>query len=91
MSADAYTCPMCGAAVPHMPLGRPRTYCSPECRREMEHLRRDLPILETALLEAKQKAASGYWPGPHYWGAEAHRLKLAVDEGRSRISPRTPA
>jgi hypothetical protein len=71
-----------------VPLGRPRTYCSPECRRGVERMRRELPFLEAARIEAEQMATNGHWRGPHYWRSEARRLKMAIDEARWRIHAR---
>jgi len=79
------TCRTCGASVPPVPIGRPRSYCSATCRREMEAMRRELPQLEAAAEHARQMAATGHAPGQHSWNGQARHWELAADELRVRI------
>jgi hypothetical protein len=46
-------CPLCGASVPAVPLGRPRRFCSVACRRELPRLQRQLADLQAQLAEAR--------------------------------------
>jgi len=82
---NAKPCPMCDRPVPANRIGRPRVFCSNECRHEMARLRDELPALERALGEARMKQRTEYWPGARFWGIEAHRLELAIDQARSRV------
>jgi hypothetical protein len=91
--ADAHTtakCPTCGAAVPAVPLGRPRTYCSTECRRELPRRRRQLAGLEAELAEARLQRDwhKGVWK-------ERYRRQVAalismVKEARRRVPDALP-
>ena len=82
---DAKPCPTCGQPVQPNRIGRPRVFCSNECRHEMARVRDELPVLERELGDARMKERSDYWPGARFWGIEAHRLELAVALARSRV------
>lgn len=71
-------CPVDGQPVP-AGFGRPRTYCSDQCRREMYRLRHELADKEAELADARQKAADGYSPGSYFWDGMAamHERQLA--------------
>lgn len=57
----ARLCPVCYEPV-GIGFGRPRTYCSVDCRRQMERQRIELRELEEQTVEAREKAASWFWP-----------------------------
>lgn len=72
------SCPVDGQPVP-LGFGRPRTYCSDECRREMARRRHELAAKDAELADARQKAADGYRPGRYFWDGMAamHERQLA--------------
>ena len=72
-------CPTCGADVPNTGLGRPRDYCSADCRREMGRLRRELEQLEMQLAEARRGAKE--WPP-----ASGETDTFARSRGLNRVS-----
>lgn len=62
----AMTCPECGAAVPAVPVGRPRRFCSSACTRAWHNVNKRLTRdLESVLVEA----------------AEAHTRARAAETG----------
>jgi len=78
-------CPSCGDSVPIATLGRPPTYCTVACRREMARRRRDLAAKEAELVEARQRAADGYAPGSYFWRGSARMLETQAAELRARV------
>lgn len=76
-------CPVCDQPVP-LGFGRPKVYCTTDCRREMARLRRDLADKEADLADAIQKAADGYPPARDFWEgwARMHERQLAELRGR---------
>jgi hypothetical protein len=68
-------------------MGRPKVYCSLECRREAEAMRAELPALELELAEARIKAE--HWSNQQYWQSEARRLELAIQSHRLRLGEMT--
>jgi hypothetical protein len=60
-------CPVCGESVEQRTGGRPAVYCGSSCRREVEHLRRDMPALEREVERAEEWAA----------GSERHKMPQA--------------
>lgn len=62
-------CPTCHEAIYSVGVGRPPTYCSVDCRREMAARRRELAALEHELAEARERLHEERWrPGrDHYW------------------------
>ncbi len=79
------TCPTCAGPLPPATFGRPPTYCSPDCRREMARLRRDLAALEDERANALSLAGHAFWPGADFWHKEAARLDRAAADVRSRV------
>lgn len=78
------TCPTCSAQFAANRIGRPKRFCSDACRREMAHMREELPRLEADLATARRHAAANYGGRAHYWTAHARSLELAIDEHRMR-------
>jgi hypothetical protein len=79
-------CPTCRELLPPpAATGRPRTFCSPECRRQMFRLRQELVDLGGQLVDAQGKQASGFWPGTRFWGGQVRWLELAIEQIRERI------
>jgi hypothetical protein len=76
-------CPICGAPIPAVPIGRPRKVCSYECRNEQKRRRRAVDSLEQELDETRRRFAAGWslYTADHVRGAEervAHaRARLA--------------
>jgi endogenous inhibitor of DNA gyrase (YacG/DUF329 family) len=84
-------CPTCGEDVPRNAIGRPRTFCSPACRRTMRDQRQELVELEAQLAETSELAANAHndhWRQRHLRMAAA--LTLAIAEARSRIPGALP-
>lgn len=79
------SCPMCSRPVTPNRRGRPRVYCSHDCRRQMAVMREEVPVLRDQLAEAWVKAEGGFWPGSRHWEDEALRLELAIVERESRV------
>jgi hypothetical protein len=81
VSADVRraVCPTCAGPIAPWSFGRPRTYCSIDCRREMYRRRRELAGKEGELVDARQKAVDGYAPGRDFWRqwAAMHERQLA--------------
>ena len=63
-------------------MGRPKRFCSDECRRVFTRLRAELPMLEAELEDARVKAE--HWADKHAWSARARSLELAIAEARMR-------
>lgn len=76
-------CPVCGGVAP-LGFGRPKTYCSTVCRREMADRRRRLAELEAEIDEAHVRLRDGYSPGAYYWRATLARLTLQAAELRAQ-------
>jgi hypothetical protein len=76
------TCPTCRDLVPIAWTGRPRTYCTDDCRREMARRRRDLAALEAELVEVRYLASvhHGFWSPAHVRSIEGD-----VAKARARI------
>jgi hypothetical protein len=77
-------CPVCDQPVP-LGFGRPRIYCSTECRREAYRRCHELDDLVEQLAEARSKLASGYAPGADFWQGMAHILERQITELRALI------
>jgi hypothetical protein len=73
-------CPTCDGTVPAVPLGRPRTYCTPGCRREMARLREDLASGEAQLAGL----ARGSWITSVACAATTGCARSPGSSGRSR-------
>jgi hypothetical protein len=84
------TCPICNAEVHAVPLGRPRTYCSTECRRELPRRRRQLADLEAQLAEARLQRDwhKGVWK--ERYRREVASLTRMVGEARRCVPVRAP-
>ena len=78
-------CPTCGGPVPLATFGRPPTYCSTPCRREMHRMRRELADLEEQAADAANKAESGHAPGPYFHESRAQFYREKADALRERI------
>jgi hypothetical protein len=65
-------------------MGRPKRFCSDECRRVFTQLRAELPMLEAELEDARIKAAS--WSSKNYWLDRVRALELAIDEAHLRLA-----
>ena len=78
-------CATCGGPIPTGWNGRPRTYCTPDCRVEMARRRRELADLEARLGEVRSLAATRLGQ----WGSNARReaaaLERDVEAARARI------
>jgi hypothetical protein len=78
------TCPACHAEFRRNHMGRPKRFCTDECRRVFTQLRAELPMLEAELDDARVKAAS--WSTKAYWLARVHTLEVAIAEARARVA-----
>jgi hypothetical protein len=90
MSTLTKVCRVCSQEVPSQRMGRPRTYCSLDCRRQMESMRRELFSVEDQIAEARQLARDGFAPGPRVWTEQAEWLAKAAAELRLRIGEELP-
>ncbi len=82
MTALAPVCRLCRQPFAANPIGRPKVFCSRECRRAMAQVRDELVALTAQLAEARAKETSGFWPGSRFWSVEAHRLELAIAQAK---------
>jgi predicted nucleic acid-binding Zn ribbon protein len=82
---DRRKCPVCGKAVAPVAIGRPRRFCSPECRRELPRLRRQLADLEAELAEARYQLSvrEGAWRDSY--ARKVASLIPRVEAARQRI------
>ena len=65
-------------------FGRPRTYCSADCRREMDARRRELAGLEAQIAEARAELASDE---SGYWTRRLQELERAAADAQQRTIP----
>jgi hypothetical protein len=66
-------------------LGRPRTYCSTECRRELPRRRRQLADLEAQLAEARFERDQREGVGRERYVRQVASLIRMVKEARRRV------
>jgi hypothetical protein len=66
-------------------FGRPATYCSTDCRREMARRRHRADELEELIVDARTRLADGYAPGRYFWRDMAAWYERAADEVRQSI------
>ena len=86
-------CPTCGGSIPIPWTGRPRTFCSTDCRREMARRRRELADLEEELVETRFRFESGWSSvnsGHVAWLEEAVEAKRAAIPEELQLSQRGP-
>ena len=92
MSAPTQTstkvCPACHTQFTRNVRGRPKRFCSDECRRVFTALRDQLPMLEAELEDARIKAV--HWSQKHYWQSRVRTLELAIAENRMRLAEDKP-
>jgi hypothetical protein len=81
----ARTCPTCGETFTANAIGRPKLFCSSECRREMWGIREELPGLVSELEETRRLAADNYGGRAAYWQWQAKALEGAIAESRMRL------
>lgn len=65
-------------------MGRPKRFCTDDCRREFTRLRAELPMLEAELEDARVKA--WHWAQTEYWTSRVRALELAIAEARIRLA-----
>ena len=65
-------------------MGRPKRFCSDECRRVFTRLRAELPKLEAELEDARVKAE--HWANREYWTSHVRALELKIAEARVRLA-----
>ncbi len=78
-------CPTCSQVIPPSFMGRPRTYCTPECRREMGRRRRELDDLETELAEARYQESQRVGTWRARWSREIAWLTTALEKARDGV------
>jgi hypothetical protein len=80
-------CPNSATPLQRGGLGRPPTYCSDDCRREMATRRRDLAALEDELAEARRRFRDERWrPGrDRFWTTTIRMIEAQIAAARERI------
>jgi hypothetical protein len=77
-------CRTCSEPVP-IGFGRPRLYCSLDCRNEMYRRCRELDDLEAQVEQSRVRLRDGYAPGRYFWRGHLAFLEHKAAELRARI------
>ena len=80
-SAPLRRCPIDARPVPDG-FGRPRTYCTDDCRREAANRRHELDAMTAELAHARDQLAAG--ASASYWRGRIARLECEVSDQRAR-------